>query len=67
MRMIERIVNYLKGVRAETARVTWPTRNEVISLTVLILLMTVILTLYIWGIDGIVAFLLRLIVGARTA
>jgi len=29
--------------------------------------MTVILTLYIWGIDGIVAFFLRLIVGARTA
>jgi preprotein translocase subunit SecE len=67
MRMIERIVNYLKSVRAETARVTWPTRAEVISLTVLILLMTVILTLYIWGIDGIVAFVLRLIVGARTA
>jgi len=65
--MIERIVNYLKGVRSETARVTWPTRAEVISLTVLILLMTVILTLYIWGIDGIVAFVLRLIVGARTA
>jgi preprotein translocase subunit SecE len=63
MPMIERIVNYLKGVRAEAARVTWPTRNEVISLTVLILLMTIILTLYIWGIDGIVSLVLKLIVG----
>ncbi|MCX6091623.1 MAG: preprotein translocase subunit SecE [Candidatus Bipolaricaulota bacterium] len=65
--MIERIGNYLKGVRAETARVTWPTKNEVISLTVLILLMTVVLTLYIWGIDGVVAFIRRLVIGARTA
>jgi preprotein translocase subunit SecE len=62
MTMVERVVNYLKGVRAEAARVTWPTRNEVISLTVLILLMSIILTLYIWGIDGIVAFLLRLVI-----
>jgi preprotein translocase subunit SecE len=66
MPMIERITNYFKGVRAEAARVTWPTRNEVISLTVLILLMTIVLTLYIWGIDGIIAFVLKLIVG-RTA
>ncbi len=65
--MIERIRNYLKSVRAETARVTWPTRNEVVSLTVLILLMTIILTLYIWGIDGAVAFVLRLVVGSGTA
>ena len=61
--MIDRVVNYLKGVRAEAARVTWPTRNEVISLTVLILLMTIVLTLYIWGIDGLVSFVLKLMVG----
>jgi preprotein translocase subunit SecE len=67
MRMINRIVNYLKGVRAETARVTWPTRNEVVSLTVLILVMTVILTLYIWGIDGVVAFFLKLVFPAQSA
>lgn len=65
--MIDRVVNYLKGVRGEVARVTWPTRNEVISLTVLILLMTIVLTLYIWGIDGILAFLLKLIFPAQSA
>lgn len=63
--MIDRIVNYLKGVRAETARVSWPTKAEVVSLTVLILVLTVILTLYIWGVDGFIAFILRVIVGAR--
>ncbi len=60
--MIERIVNYLKGVRAEAARVSWPTRNEVISLTALILLLVVIVTVYIWAIDGIIGTLLRLFV-----
>jgi preprotein translocase subunit SecE len=60
--MIDRITNYLKGVRAEVARVSWPTRNEVISLTVLILVMTIIVTIYLWGVDGILATILGFLV-----
>jgi len=60
--MGERIVNYPKGVRAEVARVSWPTRNEVISLTALIVLLTALITVYIWGVDGIIGTLLRLLV-----
>jgi len=60
--MVERIVNYLKGVRAEVARVSWPTRSEVISLTALILLLTVVLTVYVWSADGIIAMVLQLFV-----
>ena len=62
--MLERITNYLKGVRGEVSRVSWPTRTEVISLTALILLLVVVLTLYIWGVDGVIqsvlGFLLQL-------
>jgi len=60
--MFERITNYLKGVRAEVSRVSWPTRTEIITLTALILLLVVILTVYIWGVDGIIGSLLELIV-----
>lgn len=60
--MFERITNYFKGVRAEVARVSWPTRNEIISLTALILLLVVIVTLYIWGVDGILGTLLKILV-----
>jgi len=57
--MFEKITNFLKGVRGEVARVTWPSRAEIISLTGLILLVVVILTIYIWGVDTIVQGLLR--------
>ncbi len=60
--MFERITNYFKGVKAEVARVSWPSRNEVISLTALILLLVVIVTLYIWGVDGILGTLLKILV-----
>jgi len=60
--MIDRIVNYLKGVRAEVARVSWPTRSELISLTVLIVILMVIMTVYIWGVDGLLGTLLKIFV-----
>ncbi|MCK4681966.1 preprotein translocase subunit SecE [Candidatus Bipolaricaulota bacterium] len=62
--MIERVTNYLKGVRTEVSRVTRPTRNEVISLTALILLLTVVVTIYIWGVDGVIGTILRLFIRA---
>lgn len=60
--MFERITNYLKGVRSELDRVSWPTRNEIISFTVLILVLVVILTTYIWGVDTIIQGVLRFFV-----
>ena len=63
--MFDRVVNYFKGVRAEVARVSWPTRNEVVTLTALILLMAVIVTLYIWGVDGIWGIIIRGILSLR--
>jgi preprotein translocase subunit SecE len=63
--MFERITNYAKSVRAEVARVSWPTRNEVITLTALILALVVILTLYIWGVDGIIGTLLKVVIQSR--
>lgn len=60
--MFEKMTNFLKGVRGEVARVTWPSRAEVISLTGLILLVVVILTIYIWGVDTVVEGLLRIFI-----
>jgi preprotein translocase subunit SecE len=60
--MFERITDYLKGVKGEIARVSWPSRNEIISLTALILLLVVLVTLYIWGVDGILGTLIKILV-----
>ena len=60
--MFERITNYLKGVRSEVDRVSWPTRSEVISFTVLILVLVVVLTIYIWGVDTVIQAVIRFFV-----
>jgi len=60
--MLERIKSYLKGVRAEVNRVSWPNRSEVISFTALILLLVIVLTIYIWGVDTIFQAILKFLV-----
>jgi preprotein translocase subunit SecE len=60
--MFERVKNYLSGVRSEVARVSWPSRKEIISLTALILLLVVVMTIYIWGVDTVVQGIMRLII-----
>ena len=60
--MFERITHYLKGVRSEVDRVSWPTRSEVISFTVLILVLVVVMTVYIWGVDTVIQAVIRFFV-----
>jgi len=57
--MIKRLQNYLRGVRAEFGKVSWPSRAEVISLTILVLAMVVVLTIYVGALDALFKRLLQ--------
>jgi len=45
------LVTYLKNVRAEMAHVVWPTRSQTIWYTIIIVLISAILALFIAGLD----------------
>ncbi|HEC63396.1 MAG TPA: preprotein translocase subunit SecE [Candidatus Acetothermia bacterium] len=61
--MIERIRRYLASVRGEVQRVSWPSRREVITFTVLILLMVVVLGLYLFVVDQAISRLVTFLTG----
>lgn len=44
-------VIFLKEVKAELARVIWPTRDEVVKLSVVVVVVSVTVGLYIGGLD----------------
>jgi preprotein translocase subunit SecE len=44
-------VVFLKEVRSELAKVIWPTKNEVIKLTLIVVVISVVIGLYIGGLD----------------
>ncbi len=55
---------FVRQTRAEIAKVTWPTRRETITTTIMVLIMTSLLSFFFLGIDQIlgnfVKFLLSL-------
>jgi len=57
------IIRYLRETRAELRKVTWPTRDEVIRLTLIVLAVTAFMAILLGAIDYIFAALFRLIVG----
>lgn len=57
-------IEFMRQVRAETAKVTWPTRRETVMTAVMVAIMTTLLGLFFLGVDTIfdtlVKFLLSL-------
>jgi preprotein translocase subunit SecE len=43
--------NFLREVRNEMKRVTWPSRKEVYATTVVVILTSAFFGLYLWGLD----------------
>ncbi|NMB04113.1 MAG: preprotein translocase subunit SecE [Tissierellia bacterium] len=45
--ILQRAKNYLRGVRSELRKVTWPTRKELINYTLIVIVLTVALAMII--------------------
>lgn len=57
-----RLIRYLRESRAEMRKVTWPTREEAINLTSIVLIVTFLMSLFLWGLDVVFdSIMLRLI------
>ena len=56
---------FIRQVRAETAKVHWPTRKETVATAIMVMIMTMVLALFFFGVDAalssIVKFLLSLL------
>lgn len=55
-------VIFLKEVRDELKKVVWPTRSEVIRLTAVVMLVSLIVGIYLGAIDYILTKILALVV-----
>jgi preprotein translocase subunit SecE len=59
--VFKRLTQYLRNSRAELARVTWPTRDEVIQATQATLVFVVITALFLLVVDGVFGNLIGLL------
>ena len=42
---------YFKGVRIETKKVVWPTRKELVSYTIVVLIACAFFSVFLWAVD----------------
>jgi preprotein translocase subunit SecE len=51
IRWTKKLGNFLKDVRAELNKVTWPSKNEVVSTTVVVIAATIFFGFYLFFMD----------------
>jgi preprotein translocase subunit SecE len=54
---------FIKEVRQETAKVTWPSRKETVTTTAMVFVMVVVVSVFLSATDWVIANGLRLVLG----
>jgi preprotein translocase subunit SecE len=50
---------FIRQVRVETSRVHWPTRKETIATAIMVIIMTLMLAFFFFGVDAFFATLVK--------
>ncbi len=54
---------FLQEVRLETAKVTWPSRREVMITTIMVFVMVALASIFFFAADQIIRYLITLVLG----
>jgi preprotein translocase subunit SecE len=57
-----RIVRYFRDTRAEIAKVTWPTREQGLRLSAIVLLITALSTVVLFAIDSLFGYIIATLI-----
>ena len=58
---MEKIKNFLLDVQKEMKKVSWPTQKELIDYTIVVVVFTIILSAFIFGVDQVYSTILAAI------
>jgi len=61
MNIFNKIINFLKEVKVELKKVSWSTRHELIGSTMVVILATAIMAVFIGVIDILLSHILRMV------
>ncbi|MBU0509342.1 preprotein translocase subunit SecE [bacterium] len=59
--MFKKLINYLSLVRAEMAKVTWPTRSEMMESARIILVLSFVIAAAVFAVDRLLSLALEFI------
>ena len=53
---------FLRQVRAESAKIVWPSRKETLMTAVMVVIMTTLLAIFFFGVDSVFSSLVQLLI-----
>ena len=59
--MFKKISRFLQEVKQEMSKVSWPTRDELKGTTIVVIVITLILSVFIFGVDKLLQGILEVI------
>jgi preprotein translocase subunit SecE len=59
----KRFFSFAIDARDEAKKVVWPTRKETIQMTGVVMAFVVVMALFLWAVDGILLWLVKLAMG----
>lgn len=59
--MFKKLSTYLRDVKTEMSKVSWPTRDELVESTGIVILLSLVLAVFIFGIDQGLSNILKII------
>ncbi len=60
--MFGKVGGFFSETKQELAKVNWPTRDELVGSTLLVIVVTLILAAYVFMIDVVLGFLMRIVI-----
>ena len=60
--MFKKIVQFLNDVQVELSKVAWPPRNELINSTMIVAVVSILFTIFIFGVDNLLAWIMQLFI-----
>lgn len=58
--MIKKIQQFVQDVKTEMSKVAWPTHNELVSSTVIVVVVSILFTLFIFASDVVISRVVQL-------
>ena len=60
----KRLFTFIQGSRIEIRKVVWPTKQETTQTAIAVFIFTLLLALFFWGLDSLLLWLTRTLVGS---
>ena len=54
---------FIRQVRVETSRVHWPTRKETVATAIMVIIMTLLLAFFFFGVDSVFSTIVKRLLG----